>query len=115
MNIIAAVDSNWAIGNKGELLIRIPADMKLFQNPLTATFIIALFIMMVGTYFTVTEKHKHQHTHEALAHEHRHNHEDGHHDHPHDYPVTEHSHPHQHQEQLHDHPHTPDTHHVHPH
>jgi dihydrofolate reductase len=26
------VDRNWAIGNKGELLIRIPADMKLFQN-----------------------------------------------------------------------------------
>ena len=32
MNIIAAVDKNWAIGNKGELLIRIPTDMKLFQS-----------------------------------------------------------------------------------
>ena len=32
MNIITAVDKNWAIGNKGELLIRIPADLKLFQN-----------------------------------------------------------------------------------
>ncbi|MCL2718170.1 MAG: dihydrofolate reductase [Lachnospiraceae bacterium] len=32
MNIIAAVDKNWAIGNKGDLLIRIPADHKLFQN-----------------------------------------------------------------------------------
>ncbi|MDR0220608.1 MAG: dihydrofolate reductase, partial [Lachnospiraceae bacterium] len=32
MNIIAAVDKNWAIGNKGELLVRIPADLKLFQS-----------------------------------------------------------------------------------
>jgi dihydrofolate reductase len=32
MNIIAAVDRNWAIGNKGDLLVRIPADMKLFQS-----------------------------------------------------------------------------------
>ena len=32
MNIIAAVDKNWAIGNKGDLLIRIPADLKLFQS-----------------------------------------------------------------------------------
>ncbi|MCL2255091.1 MAG: dihydrofolate reductase [Lachnospiraceae bacterium] len=32
MNIIAAVDRNWAIGNKGDLLIRIPADLKLFQS-----------------------------------------------------------------------------------
>ena len=26
MNLIAAVDQNWAIGNKNELLVRIPAD-----------------------------------------------------------------------------------------
>lgn len=32
MNIIAAVDRNWAIGNKGDLLIRIPADHKLFRK-----------------------------------------------------------------------------------
>jgi dihydrofolate reductase len=32
MNIIAAVDKNWAIGNKGDLLVRIPADLKLFQS-----------------------------------------------------------------------------------
>ncbi len=30
MNIIVAVDSNWAIGNKNELLIRIPNDHKHF-------------------------------------------------------------------------------------
>jgi dihydrofolate reductase len=31
MNIITAADQNWAIGNKGDLLVRIPADLKLFQ------------------------------------------------------------------------------------
>ena len=30
MNLIVAVDENWAIGYKNELLIRIPADMKMF-------------------------------------------------------------------------------------
>ena len=28
MNAIAAVDANWAIGNKNRLLTSIPADMK---------------------------------------------------------------------------------------
>ena len=32
MNLIVAVDENWAIGNKGELLITIPADHKLFRQ-----------------------------------------------------------------------------------
>lgn len=32
MNLIVAVDENWAIGNKGELLVRIPADHKYFRN-----------------------------------------------------------------------------------
>ncbi len=32
MNLIAAVDSNWAIGNKGKLLISIPSDMKYFRQ-----------------------------------------------------------------------------------
>lgn len=30
MNIIAAVDKNWAIGNKNALLVKIPRDQKLF-------------------------------------------------------------------------------------
>ena len=30
MNIIAAVDRNWAIGNKNALLVKIPRDQKLF-------------------------------------------------------------------------------------
>ena len=32
MNIIAAVDNNWAIGNKNELLVRIPNDQKFFRE-----------------------------------------------------------------------------------
>ena len=32
MNIIAAVDNNWAIGRDGHLLVSIPNDMKLFRQ-----------------------------------------------------------------------------------
>jgi len=32
MNLIAAVDSNWAIGNKGQLLVRIPNDHRMFRQ-----------------------------------------------------------------------------------
>lgn len=32
MNMIVAVDENWAIGNKGDLLVSIPNDQKMFRN-----------------------------------------------------------------------------------
>lgn len=32
MNLIAAVDKNWAIGYKGKLLVKIPLDQKWFQD-----------------------------------------------------------------------------------
>lgn len=32
MNVIAAVDSNWAIGNRNALLVKIPRDQKLFME-----------------------------------------------------------------------------------
>ena len=32
MNLIAAVDQNWAIGNRGRLLVQIPADQKYFRE-----------------------------------------------------------------------------------
>jgi dihydrofolate reductase len=32
MNLIAAVDNNWAIGNRGSLLVRIPSDQKQFRE-----------------------------------------------------------------------------------
>ena len=32
MNMIVAVDKNWAIGHKGRLLVSIPEDMRFFRN-----------------------------------------------------------------------------------
>ena len=32
MNLIVAADKNWAIGNRQDLLVRIPADMKMFRE-----------------------------------------------------------------------------------
>ncbi len=40
MNIIAAVDSNWAIGYKNDLLVRIPNDQKWFQNVTTGKVVV---------------------------------------------------------------------------
>ena len=32
MNLIAAVDKNWAIGRNNKLLVSIPEDMKFFRS-----------------------------------------------------------------------------------
>ena len=32
MNLIVNVDSNWAIGHQGKLLVTIPEDMKFFRS-----------------------------------------------------------------------------------
>ena len=40
MNMIVAVDGNWAIGNKGELLVRIPNDQKMFRNETTGKVVV---------------------------------------------------------------------------
>ncbi len=40
MNIITAVDQNWAIGNKNDLLIRIPADHKFFREVTTGKVVV---------------------------------------------------------------------------
>lgn len=32
MNLIAAVDKNWGIGNEGQLLVRIPLDQQMFRK-----------------------------------------------------------------------------------
>lgn len=32
MNLIVAVDSNWAIGKENKLLVSIPQDMKFFRD-----------------------------------------------------------------------------------
>lgn len=40
MNLIVAVDKNWAIGNKSKLLVSIPNDMKNFRKTTTGNVII---------------------------------------------------------------------------
>lgn len=40
MNLIAAVDENWAIGNKDDLLVRIPADHKAFRQETTGKVVV---------------------------------------------------------------------------
>lgn len=40
MNIIAAVDNNWAIGSKNELLVRIPNDHKHFREETTGKVVV---------------------------------------------------------------------------
>ena len=40
MNLIAAVDRNWAIGYKNELLVRIPEDQKWFRETTTGMAVI---------------------------------------------------------------------------
>lgn len=40
MNMIVAVDSNWAIGSKNDLLIRIPADHKFFREETTGKVVV---------------------------------------------------------------------------
>lgn len=40
MNIIASADPNWGIGYQGELLLRIPADMKAFKTRTTGHVVV---------------------------------------------------------------------------
>ena len=40
MQAIAAADRNWGIGRNGQLLVRIPADMKMFRQETTGKVII---------------------------------------------------------------------------
>jgi drug/metabolite transporter (DMT)-like permease len=88
----------------------------ILKEPVTSTFILALIIMLVGTYFAVTESHQHAHRHEAVSHEHKHTHDDGHHDHEHPEVMSgEHTHVHSHTPRQHDHEHRPDMHHQHVH
>lgn len=40
MNIIVAVDKNWAIGKDNQLLVSIPADMKFFRSTTTGKVVV---------------------------------------------------------------------------
>ena len=40
MNLIVAVDQNWAIGKENKLLVSIPADMKMFRQETTGKVVV---------------------------------------------------------------------------
>ena len=40
MNLIVAVDKNWAIGKENKLLVSIPADMKFFRQETTGKVVV---------------------------------------------------------------------------
>lgn len=90
----------------------------LFNERISATFIVALPLMIIGAILLLRENHGHEHLHRAVMHEHRHCHSDGHHDHLHKEEIDEdfyHSHIHTHESIMHNHSHTPDIHHKHDH
>lgn len=87
-----------------------------WRETITASFLAALMIMLLGTYFAMTEKHRHSHLHVETTHEHKHGHNEIHHGHPHDAGAPGvHSHVHTHESMEHQHSHTPDAHHRHLH
>ena len=89
--------------------------VSLLGEPLTAKLLIAGFMMGIGLWLHLAERHSHEHEHGPLEHEHSHVH-DEHHQHRHDGPVTEpHSHWHRHEQTRHAHTHYPDLHHRHGH
>ena len=88
----------------------------LLTEHVTVPLGIAGGLMLMGVWFHLTEKHKHEHVHEVMEHEHRHSH-DEHHQH-HEEPALlaqTHSHLHRHEKLRHSHPHYPDVHHRHEH
>ncbi|KNZ40732.1 DMT family transporter [Acetobacterium bakii] len=86
------------------------------RESITLSFLVALGIMILGTWLALSENHEHVHTHLEETHDHSHNHIDKHHlhdDHP---PVSgEHCHEHTHHATKHEHGHLPDVHHRHTH
>lgn len=96
--------------------IGVGLSLIIFRETPSLLFIIALIIMIIGTYFASTEEHNHEHSHIAMTHEHSHSHDDGHHNHFHDKPTSgKHNHVHTHKEYNHSHKHTQDIHHSHAH
>ena len=98
-------------------LVGMVISLLLFQEAPTNLWI-ALPFVLLATLLLLTEKHSHEHRHEAVTHEHRHRHDDGHHNHQHPGTVDrgfEHSHAHLHELLVHEHSHLPDIHHRHPH
>ena len=94
--------------------IGVGLSLIIFREIPTFSFVIALVIMVIGTYFASTEEHKHSHT--VITHEHSHSHLEGHHIHTHDKTIIgNHNHIHTHEEYNHSHKPTQDIHHSHAH
>jgi drug/metabolite transporter (DMT)-like permease len=93
------------------------ASVVFLSEPITAPFVVAASLMVLGLWLHLTEEHDHEHTHSPLEHDHLHVHDEHHrHEHgPDDPPGEPHSHFHQHERITHTHPHMPDLHHVHSH
>jgi drug/metabolite transporter (DMT)-like permease len=86
-------------------------------EPVTIWLLTAGFLMMLGLWLHLTERHDHEHMHARLTHKHLHVH-DSHHQHEHDAGQTvaqAHVHMHTHASLRHAHPHYPDAHHRHEH
>lgn len=86
------------------------------RESISLSFLIALGIMILGTWLALSENHEHVHTHDEETHNHSHSHEDIHHQHDaHPTVSGEHCHEHTHQKTVHEHSHLPDVHHRHRH
>ena len=86
-------------------------------DAITPRLLAAGTLMAFGVWLHLSERHEHEHVHDALEHEHEHIH-DAHHRHEHDStvaPGTRHSHRHRHEQITHAHHHFPDAHHRHDH
>lgn len=82
-----------------------------------ATFWIAATLMGAGLWLHLSEKHIHEHAHEAIGHSHQHVHDEHHlHEHGFSWDGNEpHTHPHKHTAMSHTHDHFPDMDHRHAH
>jgi drug/metabolite transporter (DMT)-like permease len=91
-------------------------SIALLGEPLTPVLAAAFALTAAATWLALSERHQHEHVHEALEHEHRHVH-DLHHQHVHgaDEGPEPHAHRHRHEPMRHSHPHFPDLHHGHRH
>jgi drug/metabolite transporter (DMT)-like permease len=96
--------------------IGVGLSLIIFREVPSWSFVVALLIMIIGTYFASTEEHNHRHSHILITHEHSHNHEDDHHNHIHNKTIIKnHNHIHTHEECTHWHKHTQEIHHSHVH
>jgi drug/metabolite transporter (DMT)-like permease len=87
------------------------------KDPVSTSFIVALFLMACGVWLHFSEVHSHEHTHTDIEHCHEHTH-DEHHLHHHESNNSQqgsHIHLHRHKNMTHNHPHFPDIHHQHSH